>query len=546
MTLTNCKQITLTLSLFFTFIISFPQHNTGINLNKPERETWLQDAGFGMFIHWSFDSQLGIVISHSMVGASEDYLNRYLNELPKTFNPEDYNPGEFAVLAKLAGMKYVVFTTKHHSGFCMWDTKTTDFSITHTPYGKDIVKEYVDAIRAEGLAVGFYFSPEDFYFLHKNGETIQRRGIENISDDFRKKYTDYTLNQLRELMTNYGKIDVLFFDGGVEEVLEASKKICWELQPDILITRGAIPTPEQTLPGIPPEGAWESCITMGTQWQYKPTNENYKSGRRLIEIFIETRAKGGALLLNVGPRPNGELPIEQEENLREIAAWHFINQECVHDVRPWIVTNEENIWFTKHKEKNVVYAIITGITEWKRGDRKEFVLHSLKATNQTRVSVLGQSGERVEYSPGLDAASKYEQKDDGLHISVVKAQRIYNSQTKTDNPLVVKLENVKPALTPPAVRTISFNKKDGSVELLGELISKGDAEAVEVGFQYREYAGFGFELYNSEWKTSPLISKNKKGGYSILINNPDPDKNYQYRSLVKHPGITMYGDVKQF
>lgn len=546
MTFNNAKKISLTLFLFLLFVSAFPQHETGINNNKAERETWLQDAGFGMFIHWSFDSQLGIVISHSMVGASEDYLNRYINELPKTFNPEDYNPREIAVLAKLAGMKYVVFTTKHHSGFCMWDTKTTDFSISSTPYQKDIVKEYVDAVRAEGLGVGFYFSPEDFYFLHKNNETVQRRGIENISDEFKKKYTDYTLAQLRELMTNYGKIDVLFFDGGVEDILEASKEICWDLQPDILITRGAIPTPEQTLPGIPIEGAWESCITMGTQWQYKPTNENYKSGKRLIEILIETRAKGGALLLNVGPKPNGELPIEQEENLREIAAWHFINQECVHDVRPWIVTNEENIWFTKHKEKDVVYAIVTGITEWSRGDRKEFVLHSVKATDKTKISVLGQSDERVEYNPELDASSKYDQSEDGLHVSVVKAQRIYNSQTKTDNPLVIKLENVKPALTPPSVKTVSSDKNQGSIELHGELLSKGDAKTVEVGFQYREYAGFGFELYNSEWKTSQFVSKDKNGSYSIQVKNLETNKTYQYRSVVKHPRITMYGDIKQF
>jgi alpha-L-fucosidase len=127
-----------------------------------------------MFIHFSFDSQLGIVISHSMAGASDDYLNRFVNELPKTFNPKDFSPGEIAALAKIAGMKYIVFTTKHHSGFCMWDTQTTEFNIMNTPYGKDLLAEYVDATREAGLAVGFFTSPEDFQFLYENGLPVSR------------------------------------------------------------------------------------------------------------------------------------------------------------------------------------------------------------------------------------------------------------------------------------------------------------------------------------------------------------------------------------
>lgn len=134
------------------------------NLNKPERELWLKNTGLGLFIHFSMDSQLGVVISHSLVGASDDYVTRYFNELPKTFDPSKFDPRQIATLAKLAGMKYIVFTTKHHSGFCMWDTKTTGFNITHTPYKKDLLKEFVDATREAGLQVGFYFSPENFTF----------------------------------------------------------------------------------------------------------------------------------------------------------------------------------------------------------------------------------------------------------------------------------------------------------------------------------------------------------------------------------------------
>jgi alpha-L-fucosidase len=151
--------------------------------------------------------------------------------------------------------------------------------------------------------------------------------------------------QMRELMTQYGKVDVVFLDGAPEGL----KETAWQLQPDTVVTRGAITTPEQTIPGAPLEGAWESCITMGTSWGYQPRNETYKSGFELIRLIYETRAKGGNLLLNVGPKPDGELPIEQEERLRELGYWMFINGEAIYGVRPWVLTNEGDLWFTKKK-----------------------------------------------------------------------------------------------------------------------------------------------------------------------------------------------------
>lgn len=513
-----------------------------INHNKPEREEWLRDAGFGMFIHWSFDSQLGIVISHSVVGASKDYQNRYFHELPKTFAPTRYNPTKIARLAKLAGMKYIVFTAKHHSGFCMWDTKTTDFSIMNTPNGKDVLNEYIQATRNEGLAVGLYFSPEDFHFLYKHNQPIRRRNIEDIPNHILDQYIKLTNNQCRELMVNYGTIDILFFDGGIPVVLEEAKKQCWAINPEVLITRGAIETPEQSIPGIPLNTTWESCITMGTQWQYKPTNETYKPGRRLIEILVETRAKGGALLLNVGPKPDGELPSEQEERLREIAAWYFINHEAIHDVRPWIITNEENIWFTKQKDGNTIYAIITGITNWPRGERKEFVLNSVKATKNTTISVLGQSDERVEYQPHIDATSLFNQQNDGLQISIVKAQRIYNNQTGTDNPLSVKIENIAPALIPPGVKTLDAEFKRDELTATIEILSMGDADELQLGLEYRPYAGFGFELYDTKWKSGTFIKAENTGNYKLNINKLE-DQPYQVRAVVKHLKVTMKGNI---
>ncbi len=542
------KKISLAISLLF-FLISIQaqqnQQENFLNLNKPDRLEWFRDLGFGMFIHFSFDSQLGVVISHSMAGASEDYLNRFVNELPKTFNPKEFSPDDIATLAKLAGMKYIVFTTKHHSGFCMWDTQTTEFNIMNTPYGKDLLAEYVDATRKAGLAVGFYFSPEDFNFLYENGMQVRRRFTEPIPEKIMGKYLELVELQCMELMAQYGDIDIIFFDGGEGPLQEKCKEVVWELQPEIVVTRGAIKTPEQMVLGIASDEPWESCITMGTQWAYKPTNEEYKTGARLIEILIETRAKGGNLLLNVGPKPNGELPEEQDANLREMAAWNFINYEAVEKVSPWILPNEENIWFTWKPEEKTLYAFLTKIPDWTRGARKEFLLKSVLTSEKSEVSVLGQSGELVEYQPETDAKTYFEQKEDGLHISCVRAQRIYNNN-KWHNPLVLKITNAAPSLEPPAVvtnRPVISGSANNLITFNGEIINKGDAEKLKAGFQFREYAGFVEELYSDEWQESETVEISGTGNFSISPQFKKAGKEYQVRAFVDHPKLRIYGDI---
>ncbi len=509
--------------------------------NKLERLDWLQDAGFGMFVHWSLDSQIGSVISHSMVGASEDYLRWFVHELPRTFHPTRWNPDELAVLARLAGMRYVVFTAKHHSGFCWWDTATTDFKITNTPYGQDLLYGYVRALRRHGLAVGLYYSPEDFAWLYRNGFDVRRRNL-NPHPDTDPAYVRHISRQVTELFTNYGPIDVLFIDGEGEL---PTKKVAWTLQPNCLITRGAIETPEQFVPGRPPAGPWESNLTMGTQWQYKPTNEEYKSGGRIIEILIETRAKGGALLLNVGPKPNGELPIEQEERLREVALWHAVNGEAVHNTRPWIVPREEDIWFTRRKDGAALYVFLTRRPDWPRGRRRDFLLRSVKATARTRISVLGHNGRIVEYMPDVDPTPRFEQTPDGLHISVVRAQRLYNNH-RWPNPVVVKLEHVEPAFTQvPYAETLGAEAiEPGTVLLRGELLELAGAAEVEVGFEYQLYAGFAAAMHNVEWIATPTRKMNAPGRFEVRLSRLRPGAEYQYRAFVKHPRITIRGDHK--
>ncbi len=510
---------------------------SNFNLNKPEREEWLRNTGAGLFIHFNIDSQLGVVISHSLVGASSDYVDRYFKDLPKTFDPSKFNPKEIATLAKMAGMKYICFTTKHHSGFCMWDTKTTDFNITKTPYKKDLLKEFVNATREAGLDVGFYFSPEDFNFLHEHGIKISRTNVK-MDEKTTKAYSDYNRKQCEELMTNYGKIDVLFIDGEPKDVV---KETCWRLQPDLLITRGAIKTPEQTLPGAKITQPWLAPITMGTAWQYQPTNERYKSGKKLIELLIEARAKGGSLMLNVGPKPNGELPIEQEERLRELALWNFINQESMDSVRSWVVNKEGDIWFTK-KGKQTVYAFVTD--EWTEGARRTFLLRSVKATGATKISVLGQNSEIQEYKPEADVSCKFKQTPQGLEVSVVKAQRIYDDH-RWPNPVVIKLENVNPVF-PEAVevQTGTYTVADAGVKMNGKVLQYKSGQVRRARFEYRPYAGQVETLYAAPWVKTGWVNINADGTFSIVQKGLGKGKRYEYKAIVEQQQVEVEADNK--
>ena len=406
--------------------------------NKPQREEWFMDQALGMFIHWSVDSQLGSVISHSMVGASEDYLERFENELPKSFLPKKFEPDDWARIAKLAGMKYVVFTTKHHSGFCMFKTKTTDFNIMNTPYGKDITRQIVQAFRKQGIRIGFYFSPDDFWLLHKQGKDVSRRRAEALPTN-NPDLMAHNKAQIRELLTNYGPIDMLFLDGTPDEL----KQLAWQIQPDILVTRGEMKTPEQKMPDEPMPGPWEACFTLGTQWHYKPTNEDYKSGTKLIEMLIEIRAKGGNFLLNVGPTPDGEIPFEQKRRMRELALWMFVNRESIYNIRPWHVIREGDIWFTKDRDCDTVYAFITK-TDWPKGERKNFTLRNVRATDKSEIEILGQSGRVLEYQTNVNPKASWRQDENGLQISAMRAQRLYNN-TKWPNPVVIKITHAIPA-----------------------------------------------------------------------------------------------------
>lgn len=525
-----------------------------VSRNRPEDLEWLRDAGLGLFIHWSLDSQLGCVISHSLVGASKDYADRFYEELPKTLNPKKWDFDHLAELARLAGFQYAVFTTKHHNGFCLWDSKTTDFNIMNTPYGKDLVKQYAEAFRKQGIKVGLYFSPEDFRYLRSQGLTITRTPLEPYSKEVMEGYRQLLTDQMTELMENFGKIDVMFFDGGEtmyneegESLQQLCMRVAWDLQPGILITRGAIPTPEQQLPGVGVDFAWEGCITLGTAWQYQPTNETYKTGLHVIRLLTETRAKGGSLLLNIGPDANGELCRAQEDIIRELALWHFLNHEAIHNTRPWIITNEDSAWLLRSKDGSALYAVLFDQKDWDRGQRREFLLKSVKASPDTVVEVLGQTGELTEYRPDLDAHTYWEQREDGLHISAMHAQRIYCG-IQWRNPLVLKITHPIPAFSPLLVETENdrLTQDTSSVTLFAKVDTLGSFESARLAFDFREYPGFALSSYETGWQRLPEQTVSVPGIYSYTLEGLKPGITYQYRAVLFNESNTMRGEMNLF
>jgi alpha-L-fucosidase len=508
------------------------------SLNQPDRLDWFRDQGFGLFIHWSLDSQLGVVISHSLVGASRDYTDRFFTELPESFNPRQFHPEDWATLAHLAGVRYVMFTTKHHSGFAMWDTHTTPFGIMKTPFHRDVTKEVFEAFRAQGIAAGVYYSPDDFWWLYEHDIPIERH-TEQVQPRNNAALMQYDQAQIQELLTRYGKVDVLFLDGEPNGLRE----LAWKIDPKIIVTRGAIKTPELTIPGMPIPGAWETCMTMGIGWQYQPQNEHYRSGGELIRMLIQTRAKGGNFLLNVGPKPNGDLPIEEEERLREIALWMFVNSESIYSVRPWIITNEGDTWFTKRKDSSALYAIVESDQPWPRATWKDFVLHSVRATAKTEISVLGQNDKAVEYHPEINPKSTFHQEKDGLHIRVMATQRLQDN-FRWPNPAVIKLTNVEPAFAPPQVETLKATRTGSVATLEGKLDDMGDSSSVEATFEYRPVLGEDVNSRTSSWTATQTTTLSKTGPFTARVENLDPKGTYEFRAVIHHPLLNLYGQER--
>ncbi len=293
--------------------------------------SWFNEARFGIFIHWGLYSVHGRDVWAMYHEQTPDDEYRALAD---EFVPRHFDPDEWAAMAKAAGARYMVFCTRQHDGFSLFDSAVSDFTSVKSPAGRDFVAEYADAARRAGLGVGFYYSLLDWrYPAYFHGPEKDPEGWSAL--------VDYVHAQLEELCTNYGKVDVLWYDGvwpyGAEEWRseEINAKIR-SLQPEVLINdRSGLPedydTPEQLFPDPPPARAWETCMTMNDQWGYGPTDLAWKPTGELIAGLVRCASSRGNYLLNVGPDPDGAFPPEAVVRLREIGAWLRGNGEAIYD-----------------------------------------------------------------------------------------------------------------------------------------------------------------------------------------------------------------------
>ena len=299
---------------------------------------WFKEARYGMFIHWGAYSVAGRgewVVNRERI-PQEEYIRKYVDN----FRAENYDPAAWAALAKEAGMKYAVLTTRHHDGFALWPTSTDDFHAGHYGPKRDLVGPFVEAFRNAGLRIGFYYSPAAWYHLFYPGAYFRDwPGNEDWpSEEAREKFIEFYRRQLIELMTRYGPIDYLWYDGCIPNNLQ-SQEVNEELlllQPNLLINeRNGEPShvkiSEQAIRPAAPGTLWEACLTLNDNWGYHAGDTNWKQPLKVIQMLTETAAGAGNLLINVGPRGDGSLPEESMVILRESGAWLRTNGTAIYD-----------------------------------------------------------------------------------------------------------------------------------------------------------------------------------------------------------------------
>ena len=366
----------------------------GIMEDREKRTKWFMHDRFGMFIHWGLYS---IPARGEWVRGDEQLSDEHYMQYFEEWNPVDCDMKEWARVAKEAGMKYAVLTTKHHEGFCLFDSQYTDFKSTNTECKRDLVKEYVEAFREAGLKVGFYYSlldwqhPDytvrgDMYHPNKNREECCAKEDER---DF-NRYLDYMHHQVRELLTNYGKIDLLWFDFSYEGHIgsdwrgEELMDMVRTLQPDIIVngrleangeSYGSVMTDEPNIFSgdfacpemiIPPYGLrtpsgraipWEACFTLNNNWGYAPFDLHYKSSSQIIKKLVECASKNGNMIVNISPDAKGNIPQIQKDILADVGAWMKKNSACIYGCGMSDLPKPE--WGRYTQKGNKVYACIT-------------------------------------------------------------------------------------------------------------------------------------------------------------------------------------------
>lgn len=399
-----------------------------------EKLEWFQDQKLALMIHWGIYCQLGIVASWALSDKDADWSRHQVNwtddgekfkeqyyALNKSFNPIRFQPKEWAQTAKDCGFKYLILTTKHHDGFCLWDTRYSDYKVTapdcpyHVSEHADLVKSMFDAFREKGLGIGAYFSKADWHTPYYRTPELPDPNPSDRGPMYSpaaeperwENFVQYTKNQVLELCEGYGPIDILWFDAGwvcasngqdirLGEIVDEARKI----QPGILSVDRTVGgpyenyvTPEMCVPEEPLGVPWESCLTLGADFTYEYA-DRYKSPRELVNTLVGIVAKGGNLALNVSPQPDGRIPVDAMDSLRGLGEWLKVYGEAIYGTRVCAPYQSGNISFTR--KGDAVYAIRLFPVAQESVDSKLFIPYAGKVSKVTMLD----SGEDMSFVPG--------------------------------------------------------------------------------------------------------------------------------------------------
>ncbi len=370
--------------------------------DQQRRMKWWHDAKFGMFIHFGLYAAHG---RHEWAMENEAIPVAEYQKFTAGFDPAPGSPRKWAQLAKAAGMKYMVLTSKHHEGFCNWDTKLTNYNAMQFGPKRDVIREYVEAARAEGLRLGFYYSLMDWH--HPDGARCQ------TDPAARRRFVDYTHGLVRELMTNYGKIDILWYD--VSWPLDAEgwesekmNQMVFGLQPDIIVNNrnrlaGDFSTPEQTIKAESGGRAWESCMTLNDSWGFQRADDNWKTPRTVIRNLITCGRDGGNYLLNIGPEPDGSIPPESQRILSEVGEWMKTGGAAIYGADPCQVSRSAYANFTRKGNTLYMHVHFWPGTDVSISGLKQKVL-SAKILKTGQDAMVSQDGFRTHIT-GLPATA---------------------------------------------------------------------------------------------------------------------------------------------